>query len=157
LKSPWTVSPVDLNVKGQCVEVWAEHPEGAAWACPHCLRGSWDEAWGIMERAVKRGRQRTARKVVRRIGVDEKAAAETVRRHIGNTMTYYQDPVTNAMSEGLNSKVRKVKSMACGFRNHENFKTAIYYCCVRKHHRLRGVCPYQRRGRVWSNARPRSA
>ena len=28
LKSPWTVSRVELNVKRQCVEVWAEHPEG---------------------------------------------------------------------------------------------------------------------------------
>jgi transposase len=34
LKSPWTVSRVELNVKGQCVDVWAEHPEGALWACP---------------------------------------------------------------------------------------------------------------------------
>jgi transposase len=388
LKSPWTVSRVDLNVKGQCVEVWAEHPEGASWACPQCsrelplydhaeertwrhldscqyqthlhariprvecgehgvvqvkvpwaearsrftllferlaidvlgqcdvtgatkiLRISWDEAWGIMERAVKRGRQRKAPKVVRRLGVDEKAAAkghryltlvcdleegtvehiaeerkkesldgyyqgiseeqlagieavamdmwepyiqatrqrvpeaagkivfdrfhvmgylgkavdtvrkqehrelmasgdetlkgskylwlysrenvperrrdefdalrrkelkvgrawaikeslrrlwhyvypvsgwkfwkrwyfwathsrlepirkaaETVRRHIDNILTYYQHPVTNAMSEGLNSKIQKIKSMACGFRNLENFKTAIYFHC----------------------------
>jgi transposase len=388
LKSPWSVSRVDLNVKGQCVEVWAEHPEGASWACPQCsrelplydhaeertwrhldscqyqthlhariprvecgehgvvqvtvpwaearsrftllferlaidvlrqcdvtgatkiLRISWDEAWGIMERAVKRGRQRKAPKVVRRLGVDEKAAAkghryltlvcdleegtvehiaeerkkesldgyyqglseeqlasieavamdmwepyiqatrqqvpeatgkivfdrfhvmgylgkavdtvrkqehralmasgdetlkgskylwlysrenvperrrdefdalrrkelkvgrawaikeslrclwhyvypasgrkfwkrwyfwathsrlepirkaaETVRRHIDNILTYYQHPVTNAMSEGLNSKIQKIKSMACGFRNLENFKTAIYFHC----------------------------
>ena len=40
------------------------------------LRISWDEAWGILERAVTRGRQRKAPKVVRRIGVDEKAAAK---------------------------------------------------------------------------------
>ncbi|MBX3332259.1 MAG: ISL3 family transposase, partial [Nitrospira sp.] len=37
---------------------------------------SWDEAWGLMERAVTRGRQRKARTVVRRIGGDEKAAAK---------------------------------------------------------------------------------
>ena len=388
LKSPWSVSRVDLNVKGQCVEVWAEHPEGASWACPQCsrelpvydhaeertwrhldscqyqthlhariprvecgehgvvqvkvpwaearsrftllferlaidvlgqcdvtgatkiLRISWDEAWGIMERAVKRGRQRKAPKVVRRLGVDEKAAAKghryltlvcdleegtvehiaeerkkesldgyyqglseeqlvgikavamdmwepyiqatlarvpeaaekivfdrfhvmgylgkavdtvrkqehrelmasgdetlkgskylwlysrenvpeqrrdefdalrrkelkvgrawaikeslrclwhyvypasgwkfwkrwyfwathsrlepirkaagTVHRHIDNILTYYQHPVTNAMSEGLNSKIQKIKSMACGFRNLDNFKTAIYFHC----------------------------
>jgi len=388
LKSPWTVSRVELNVKGQCVEVWAGHPEGASWACPHCARGlplydhaeertrrhldscqyqthlhariprvacgehgvvqvtvpwaearsrftllferlaidvlglcdvtgatkilriSWDEAWGIMERAVTRRRRRKASKVVRRIGVDEKAAAKghrsvtlvcdvadgtvehiaearkkesldgyyqglsaeqlagieavamdmwepyiqatlarvpeaaakivfdrfhlmgylgkavdtvrkqehrelmasgdatlkgskslglysrenvparrrdefdalrrkelkvgrawaiteslrrlwhyvypasgwkfwkrwyfwathsrlepirraagTVRRHIDNILTYYQHPVTNAMSEGLNSKIQKIKSMACGFRNLEHFKTAIYFHC----------------------------
>jgi transposase len=386
LKSPWTVSGVELNVKRQCVEVWAEHPEGALWSCPKCgqelplydhteertwrhldscqyethlrariprvacdehgvvqvkvpwaearsrftllferlaidvlgqcdvtgatkiLRISWDEAWGIMARAVKRGRQRKAPKVVRWIGVDEKAAAkghryltlvcdleegtvehiaeerkqeslegyyqglskeqlvgieavamdmwtlyiqatlarvpeaaakivfdrfhvmgylgkavdtvrkqehralmaagdetlkgskylwlysrenvpqqrrdefdslrrkelkvgrawaikeslrrlwhyvypasgwkfwkrwyfwathswlqairkaaETIHRHIDNILTYYQHPVINAMSEGLNSKIQKIKNMACGFRNIENFKTAIYF------------------------------
>ncbi|PJA11881.1 MAG: ISL3 family transposase, partial [Elusimicrobia bacterium CG_4_10_14_0_2_um_filter_56_8] len=58
-----------------------------------------------------------------------KAAAETIRRHIDNILTYYQHPVTNAMSEGLNSKIQKIKSMACGFRNMENFKTAIYFHC----------------------------
>ena len=40
------------------------------------LRISWDEAWGLMERAVTRGRARKVRTVVRRIGVDEKAAAK---------------------------------------------------------------------------------
>ncbi len=388
LQSPWTVSRVNLDVQRQRVDVWAEHPEDAAWACPHCakalllydhaeeriwrhldscqfqtylhariprvtcgehgavqvivpwaeprsrftllferlaidvlgqcnvtgatkiLRISWEEAWGIMERAVMRGRQRKAPKVVRRIGVDEKAAAkghkyltlvcdldegtvehiaedrrqesldgyyagltteqldgieavamdmwepyiqatrervpeaaekivfdrfhvmshvgkavdtvrkqehrelmasgdetlkgskylwlysrehvperrrdefnalmrqelkvgrawaikealrrlwhyvypasgwkfwkrwyfwathsrlrpirkaaETVRRHIDNILTYYQHPVTNAMSEGLNSQIQKIKSMACGFRNIEHFKTAIYFHC----------------------------
>ena len=388
LKSPWTVSRVNLDVKGQRVDVWAEHPEGMTWACPQCtkklplydhaeerswrhldscqfqtylqariprvecsehgvvqvmvpwaaprsrftllferfaidvlsqcdvtgatriLRISWDEAWGLMQRAVKRGRERKKARVVRRIGVDEKAvakghkymtlvcdldkgtvehiaedrkieslnsfyvglskkqlngieavamdmwepyiqatlarvpkasekivfdrfhvmgylgkavdtvrkqehralmesgdetlkgskflwlysrenvperrrdefaalmrqelkvgrawaikeslrrlwhyvypasgwkfwkrwyfwathsrlepirkAAETVRRHIDNIVTYYQHAVTNAMSEGLNSKIQKIKSMACGFRNIENFKTAIYFHC----------------------------
>ena len=388
LKSPWAVSRVELNVTRQCVDVWAEHSEDAAWACPRCtktlplydhaeertwrhldscqfqthlhariprvecgehgviqvtvpwaeprsrftllferfaidvlrqcdvsgatriLRISWDEAWGVMQRAVTRGRARKSARVVRRIGVDEKAvakghryltlvcdldegtveylaedrtqesldgyyagltqeqldgleavamdmwepyiqatrakvpeaaakivfdrfhvmghigkavdtvrkhehqelmesgdetlkgskylwlysrenvperrqdefaalmrqelkvgrawaikealrrlwhyvypasgwkfwkrwyfwathsrlapirkAAETVRRHIDNILTYYQHPVTTAMSEGLNSQIQKIKSMACGFRNIENFKTAIYFRC----------------------------
>ncbi len=388
LKSPWTVSRVNLNIKGQCVDVWAEHPEDAAWECPQCtttlplydhaeertwrhldscqfqthlhariprvecgehgvvqvkvpwaeprsrftllferlaidvlrqcnvsgatriLRISWDEAWGLMQRAVTRGRARKQARIARRIGVDEKAAAtghryltlvcdleegtvehiaedrtqesldgyyaglspepldgieavamdmwepdiqatrakvpeaaetivfarfhvmghigkavdtvrkqahrdlmasgdetlkgstylwryslenvpvrrrdefaalirqelkvgrawaikealrrlwhyvypasgwkfwkrwyfwathsrlepirkaaETVRRHIDNILTYDQHPVTNAMSEGLNSQIQKIKSMACGFRNTGHFKTAIYFRC----------------------------
>ena len=56
-------------------------------------------------------------------------AAETIRRHIANILTYYQHPVTNAMSEGLNSQIQKIKSMAHGFRNIEHFKTAIYFHC----------------------------
>ena len=388
LQSPWTVSRVNLDIKGQRVDVWAEHPEDATWACPRCtktlplydhaeertwrhldscqfqthlhariprvacgehgvvqvkvpwaeprsrftllferlaidvlsqcdvsgatriLRISWDEAWGVLQRAVMRGRARKQARVVRRIGVDEKAAAKgqryltlvcdleagtvehiaedrrqeslegyytgltqdqlagieavamdmwepyiqatraqvpdadtkivfdrfhimghvgkavdtvrkqehralmaagdetlkgskylwlyswenvperrrdefaalrrqelqvgrawalketlrhlwhyvypasgwkfwkrwyywathsrlppmrqaakTIRRHIANIVTYYQHPVTNAMSEGLNSQIQKIKSMACGFRNTENFKTASYFHC----------------------------
>ena len=331
---------MNLDVNGQCVEVWDEHSGDATWTCPHgaetlplydhaeertwrhldscqfqtylhariprvacsehgvvqvlvpwaeprarstllferraidvlrqcdvsgatrILRISGEEAWGLMERAVTRGRQRKARTVVRRIGVDEKAvaidmwepyiqatraqvpdadekivfdrvhvmgyvgnavdtvrkqehralmaagdetlkgstylwlysrehvpdgrrdevaalrrqelkvgrawalketlrrlwhyvypasgwklwkrwyfwathsrlepmrkAAETIRWHIANIVPYYQHPVTNAMSEGLNSQIQKIKSLACGFRNIEHFKTAIYFHC----------------------------
>jgi transposase len=37
------------------------------------LRISWDQAWGIMERAVARGQKRKGRRVIRFLGVDEKA------------------------------------------------------------------------------------
>jgi len=39
-------------------------------------------------------------------------ADEIVRRHSDNILTYYQHPVTKAMSEGLNSKIQKIKGMA---------------------------------------------
>ncbi len=56
-------------------------------------------------------------------------AGGTIRRHIKNILTCDQHPVTNAMSEGLSSKIQKIKSTACGFRNTENFKTAIFFHC----------------------------
>ncbi len=40
------------------------------------LRVSWDEAWGLMERAVTRGRAAKARAVPEHIGIDEKAIAK---------------------------------------------------------------------------------
>jgi transposase len=40
------------------------------------LRLSWDEAWHIMERAVARGQQAKPRRVLARLGVDEKAVAK---------------------------------------------------------------------------------
>ena len=148
------MSRVHLDVNGQRVDVWAEHPEDVAWVCPYCtkslplydhaeertwrhldscqfqthlhariprvacgehgvvqvtvpwaeprsrftllferlaidvlsqcdvsgatriLRISWDEAWGVMQRAVTRGRARKQARMVRRLGVDEKAAAK---------------------------------------------------------------------------------
>ena len=39
------------------------------------LRLSWDEAWSIMERAVARGQQAKKRRIIARLGVDEKAVA----------------------------------------------------------------------------------
>jgi transposase len=40
------------------------------------LRISWDEAWHLMERAVARGQRAKPRRVMARLGVDEKAAAK---------------------------------------------------------------------------------
>ena len=34
---------------------------------------------------------------------------------------------TNAGSEGINSRIQWIKKMACGFRNRERFRNAIYF------------------------------
>jgi transposase len=52
-----------------------------------------------------------------------------IRRHIGNILTYFKHRITNAVSEGINSKIQTVKKQAYGYRNRENFKTAIYFHC----------------------------
>ncbi len=56
-------------------------------------------------------------------------AAKTIYRHIDNILTYFEHRITNAVSEGLNSKIQTIKKQAYGFRNKENFKTAIYFHC----------------------------
>jgi len=56
-------------------------------------------------------------------------AADTVANHIDHILTYFKHRITNAASEGINSKIQKVKAMACGYRNKDNFKTAIYFHC----------------------------
>lgn len=56
-------------------------------------------------------------------------AAQTIRRHSANIVTYSRHPVTNAMSEGLNSRIQTITCRACGLRNTEHFKTAIYFHC----------------------------
>lgn len=154
LTAPWTVVKVDLNVKDQRVDVYAEHGKKKTWPCPECakqcglhdhdeervwrhldscqfqtflharvprircddhgvrqvrvpwaepksrftalferlaidvlqhtdvrgaakvLRISWDEAHGIMERAVQRGLARREHRIPKRIGIDEKSLAK---------------------------------------------------------------------------------
>ncbi len=58
-----------------------------------------------------------------------RAAAEILKRHIANILTYFQHRITNAVSEGLNSKIQTIKKMAYGFRNKDHFKIAIYFHC----------------------------
>ena len=37
--------------------------------------------------------------------------------------------ITNAGAESLNAKVQWIKDTACGFRNRERFRNAIYFHC----------------------------
>jgi transposase len=56
-------------------------------------------------------------------------AANTLRTHLRGIMNFFAHPVTNAVSEGLNSKIQTVKKRAYGFRNAEHFRTAIFFHC----------------------------
>jgi transposase len=157
LESPWKVARVELDVKQQRVDVYAEHADRKTWPCPECetpcglhdheeertwrhldscqfqthlharvprvrcdkhgvrqvrvpwaeprsrftllferfaidvlwetdvlgaariLKISWDEAHGILERAVARGLARREHKVPEYVGIDEKAIARGQR------------------------------------------------------------------------------
>jgi transposase len=52
-----------------------------------------------------------------------------IKRHLPNILTYFTIPITNAMSEGLNSKLQKLNQIANGFRSCESFICAIYFHC----------------------------
>jgi transposase len=55
--------------------------------------------------------------------------AHLIKRHLPNVLTYFQHRITNAVAEGLNSKIATIQKRACGFRNRDNFKTAVYFHC----------------------------
>ena len=56
-------------------------------------------------------------------------SAATLKRHVDGILRYCQHPITNGATEGLNSKIMTIKRKACGFRNPQNFQTAIYFHC----------------------------
>lgn len=58
-----------------------------------------------------------------------KEVARMLQKRLSNVLTYCKHEITNAVAEGLNSKIMAVKRRACGYRNKENFKTAIYFFC----------------------------
>lgn len=37
--------------------------------------------------------------------------------------------ITNAVAEGLNSKIATVQKRACAYRNRDHFKIAVYFHC----------------------------
>lgn len=55
--------------------------------------------------------------------------AQRLKRHLENILTYLRHRITNAVAEGLNSKIPQIKSVARGFRNFENFRIAILFYC----------------------------
>jgi transposase len=58
-----------------------------------------------------------------------KKLALTLRNHLDGILTYCKHHVTNGTTEGINSTVMTIKRLAGGYRNRENFKTAIYFHC----------------------------
>lgn len=55
--------------------------------------------------------------------------ARMLKRHLEHLLTYLKHQITNAVTEGLNSKIQSIKSAARGFRNFKNYRTRILFFC----------------------------
>ena len=99
---------------------------GRAWAIKESLRDLWTYMKrGWAERYWKRwyGWAIRARlKPVLRLAL-------MLKRHLRQILNYVGRYITNAGTEGLNSVIQTVKQRACGFRNKDHFKTAIFFHC----------------------------
>lgn len=60
-----------------------------------------------------------------------KKVARMIKRHLENILTYLRHPITNAVTEGLNSKIQSIKSNARGFRAFQNYRTRILFFCAK--------------------------
>lgn len=56
-----------------------------------------------------------------------KQAARTLKEHLDGLLNYFTFPITNAVTEGLNSMVQKLKSNARGFRSFEHYRIRILF------------------------------
>ena len=96
---------------------WA-HKETFAefWLQPDQGRGlDFFEKWF---RAVRRSKLEPMKKV-----------AVTLKDHLAGLLTYFEHPITNALTEGFNSKIQSIKSDARGFRNFANYRARILFFC----------------------------
>ncbi|MEL6899294.1 MAG: transposase [Planctomycetota bacterium] len=55
--------------------------------------------------------------------------AEMIKRHLPNVLNYFDHRVSNARSEGFNSRIQSIKSAARGFSSFENYRTRILFYC----------------------------
>jgi transposase len=97
-----------------------------AWALKESLRTLWDYASrGWAQRFWRRWYfWATHSRLAPMIEV-----ARMIQRHLPNVLTYFTHRVTNAVAEGLNSKIATIQKRACGFRNRDHFKIAVYFHC----------------------------
>jgi transposase len=99
---------------------------GKAWAMKESLRELWEYAHtALARRFFKKWYAWASRSRLEPV----KKVANMLQEHIDNIITYCRHRVTNAVAEGLNSKIMAIKRRACGYRNKEHFKTAIYFFC----------------------------
>lgn len=97
---------------------------GRAWAIKDAARWLWSytsRTWA--SKAWKRWigwAQRSQLEPMRK-------AARTVRDHLWGILNAIVLGVSNARAESANSRIQKMKARACGFRNRERFRNAIYF------------------------------
>jgi transposase len=99
---------------------------GRAWALRQAAMALWtlrypgvaDRNFVLWYRWARRSRLEPMRRV-----------AAMIQRHWANIRTYFTHRITNAGTEALNAKIQSAKRRACGFRNRERFRTAIYFHC----------------------------
>ena len=128
-RQTWLYNPINLN--DQRLEAFAELLKenlktARAWFHKENFGGFWEQegAWaaeGYFKRwyaAAIRSRLDPMKKVAR-----------TLKAHLANLLNYFSYPITNAVTEGLNSKIQQLKANARGFRSFANYRMRILFFC----------------------------
>jgi transposase len=99
---------------------------GRAWSIKEALRDLWDQEnldagrryWKWWNFWATHSRLEPVKKVARMI-----------QRHLAGVLNFFRHRITNAVAEGLNSKVATIQKVAAGFRNKDHFRVAVLFKC----------------------------
>lgn len=58
-----------------------------------------------------------------------KEKARMLKDHLSHILTYFTFPISNAVAEGLNSKIQTIKANARGYRSFDGFRNSILFYC----------------------------
>jgi transposase len=125
----WLKSQENLTKKQRELfeEVYQSQLEtGKAWAFKEMLRDLWNHETAAEATVYF---QEWYRRVIHTKLDPMKTVARTIKERLSNVVSYCTHRITNAVAEGMNSKIMSIKRRVGGFRNIENFKTAIFFHC----------------------------
>jgi len=99
---------------------------GRAWAIKESLREFWqmptpEEALAHWKQWYRWATHSRLKPVIK--------TAKGIQQKLHDVLTYFTHRITNAVAEGINSKIQTIKKAADGLRSFENFKTAIFFHC----------------------------
>lgn len=99
---------------------------GRAWAIKEAFRHFWFYSYkGVAERFFRQWFFWATHSKLKPI-ID---SARTLKRHYEGIIAYLKHHITNAISEGLNSKIQSIKANARGFRKFDSYRIAILFHC----------------------------
>ncbi len=97
-----------------------------AWAIKEQFRWFWEYAYaGNAKKFFDRWYGWAARSRLAPI-ID---VARMIKSHLPNILTYFRHRITNAASEGFNSRIQSIKASARGFHAFDNYRTRILFHC----------------------------
>jgi transposase len=129
-KHLWLQNPA--NMKAERWEEFTSLRESAlktarAWALKETAMGLWNyRSLSWAKKAWKRWLGWALRSRLEPM----KKKARMIREHLWGILNAVVSGTTNALAESVNAKIQWIKRMACGFRNRERFRNAIYFHCA---------------------------
>lgn len=121
----WASENVPLKVRRQFAALKRLNLKtGRAWSIKEMLRHLW--SFKSLRRAVAFFKRWYAWASRCRLAPVIKAAHK-IKRHFTRIMNYFTHRITNAMAESINGRIERLSRIANGFRNRNNFKTAVLF------------------------------
>lgn len=105
----------------------SELKTGRAWSIKECFRWFWEPHLSREEAEDYFG-QWYAWAIRSRLEPVKKKA-RMLKRHLPELLNWCEHHLTNAVSEGINSRIQSIKSAARGFRYFENYRIRILFFC----------------------------
>jgi transposase len=125
----WLYNPI--NLKDERAEeferlIQSELKTSRAWMLKESFAGFWLQegrwhAQGYFSKWYSRARRSRLEPV--------KKVAKSLKNHLDGLLNYFIHPITNAVTEGLNSRIQEIKANARGFRSFDNYRTRILFFC----------------------------